>query len=667
MKSIGNRQVHLDFHTSELMPGVGEQFDKENFQDAVREGNLDSITVFAKCHHSWCYYPTNVGKVHPTLDIDLLGEIIEAAHEIGVRVPIYITVGWSSNDAEEHPDWLARHKDGTIQTANFDVDAKPEDKRPIVSWKCLCPSGEYAEHIYALTEEIANKYDADGIFYDICFIDEVCYCDNCLEGMKAEGFNPDSLEDAKEYYVKMRRDFMSECRAILSKVDPEASMFFNGGAEQYRREYHDLQTHFELEDLPTTWGGYDKMPHRAKFFSRYGKEYLGMTGKFHTMWGEFGGFKSPEALKYECAYMLTYGAKCSVGDQMHPAGFMDLETYKTIGHAYKYVEEIEEYCIGASETTRLGIMLSDEITIVDGKPPVNMSDEGLTKMLLEKQIDFDIVMWDEDFMRFETIILPDTIQLSKDNADKLQQFVDAGGSLILTGDSGLDESGNEFALDIGANFIGKSTYDEDYVECKKEMSEGIVTSPFLFYEAANRVNVVDAVELANIREPYFNRTYATYCSHQNTPYKLEKSDYPAALRKDNIVYLSHKIFKMYYEHGAQYHRDYFINALNLVYKQPVLQVEMPSAGRVRLAEQKEHNRYVLHLLYGSPIQRGRTSVIDDLPPIYDVKVKIKVQTKVTNITLGTTKETVDFVREGDFINFVVPRVRLHEMAIINYL
>jgi hypothetical protein len=54
---------------------------------------------------------------------------------------------------------------------------------------------------------------------------------------------------------------------------------------------------------------------------------LGMTGKFHTTWGEFGGFKHPNALRYECAAMLAYGAKCSVGDQLHPLGRMDESTY----------------------------------------------------------------------------------------------------------------------------------------------------------------------------------------------------------------------------------------------------------------------------------------------------------------------------------------------------
>ena len=123
MISIPSRQVHLDFHTSEHIPGVGAGFSRANFQDALKLGRVNSITVFAKCHHSWSYYPTRVGMRHPTLERDLLGEWIEASHEVGVRAPVYYTVGWSATDAELHPEWVARHRDGSPAAKNFDPAA----------------------------------------------------------------------------------------------------------------------------------------------------------------------------------------------------------------------------------------------------------------------------------------------------------------------------------------------------------------------------------------------------------------------------------------------------------------------------------------------------------------------------------------------------------------
>ncbi|MBM4149566.1 MAG: beta-galactosidase, partial [Lentisphaerae bacterium] len=115
------RQVHLDFHTSEHIGGIGARFQRRQFQAALQLGHVNSITVFAKCHHGWSYYPTKVGQPHPHLKIDLLKAQIEACHEIGVRAPIYLTLGWSAQDARQHPEWTVRQRDGSAFGLNVDA------------------------------------------------------------------------------------------------------------------------------------------------------------------------------------------------------------------------------------------------------------------------------------------------------------------------------------------------------------------------------------------------------------------------------------------------------------------------------------------------------------------------------------------------------------------
>ncbi len=106
IKKEGTRQVHLDFHTSEVIEGIGDNFFKKQFQEALQTGHVNSINIFAKGHHGWTYYPSEVGEKHPHLNIDLLGAQIEACHEIGVTAQAYVTVGWSAKDAREHPEWI---------------------------------------------------------------------------------------------------------------------------------------------------------------------------------------------------------------------------------------------------------------------------------------------------------------------------------------------------------------------------------------------------------------------------------------------------------------------------------------------------------------------------------------------------------------------------------
>ena len=104
--------VHLDFHTSPDIDKIGERFDREEFARTLKEAHIDLITVFAKCHHGYTYYPSKVSTMHPGLKFNLVKEEIEAAHSVGVKAPIYITIGWSKKDADEHPEWHHINFDG---------------------------------------------------------------------------------------------------------------------------------------------------------------------------------------------------------------------------------------------------------------------------------------------------------------------------------------------------------------------------------------------------------------------------------------------------------------------------------------------------------------------------------------------------------------------------
>ena len=102
------RQVHLDFHTSEKAPGIGSEFKKEQFQKALIEGHVDSITVFSKCHHGWAYHPSKANRMHPNLKFDLLAAQLEACREINVNAPVYLSAVYKANTGVTFSDQLLK-------------------------------------------------------------------------------------------------------------------------------------------------------------------------------------------------------------------------------------------------------------------------------------------------------------------------------------------------------------------------------------------------------------------------------------------------------------------------------------------------------------------------------------------------------------------------------
>lgn len=664
MRRLPSRQVHLDFHTSEFMEGVGKNFNKKQFQAALKEGHVNSITIFGKCHHGYHYYPTEVGTIHPGMDPqqDLAGEMMEACHEIGVYAPLYLTLGWSVLDTKEHPEWIARKKDGSYFAQNYDYNAADTDPKPECSWVHLCSAGGYRQYLYDMTREACDRYEhLDGLFFDIVFVYDVCYCDHCVKGMKEMGLNPDIEADAKKYYEIQKKITLDGLCAILKEKHPEATIFFNsGGAEINMPQWHYANTHFEMEDLPTTWGGYDKMPMRARYFSGLGKDYLGMTGKFHRAWGEFGGYKTPEALKYECAALLANGARISVGDQLHPSGKMDMETYKNIGKAFSYVEEIEDYCFDTKETAKLGVMVSLDAD----------KNEAIAKLLLDCHVDFDVVHNEADLTRFDTIILPDNYRLNESMGQAFDAFVKQGGKVLMLGGSGLKEDADEFAFSVPFTYQGKSSYDKDYfeltAEAAEELTDEIPSSPILCYTSAHIASGEGTV-YSHVRNPYFSRTYGKYCSHYNTPYGEDtRAEYPGAVQSGNILYVAHELSDLYAKYGVTYHRRYFNWLLRKLYQADSVRADLPSQGRLHFVKREEQNQYVLHLMYASPVQRGTVSILEDFPTIREIPVCINVPEEIKSVTLIPQNQEIPFEIVDGTCKLTVPELTAHQMLVLNY-
>ena len=645
------RNVHLDFHTSEKIKGIGGKFNKTDFQNALKKGKVQSVTVFAKCHHGYAYYPSKVNEVHPYLNFDLLSAEIEAAHEIGVKAPIYVTVGISQRDAVSHPEWLAYdfNTKKPVEFGGWDDNKGEEDEIPLGAWKLLCPVGGYREKIIAITEEICEKFTPDGLFYDIFTVGTECVCPDCVKNMKKRGYDPENLEDARKFYIEERIRLADDIKKILFAKNPKASLFFNNGAEIDRPEFLCMHTHFEMEDLPTAWGGYDKLPLRAKYLSKFGKEYVGMTGKFHFTWGEFGGFKNPDALKYECAAMLSHGAKCSVGDQLHPTGLADVSTYEEIGHAYSYVEKIEDYCLGSETYSDVALFLSED----------NPSNQGLCLLLSENQIEFDVIKDAEEITGFDTLIVPDKLKNSEIYRSAILKHIQSGKNILLIGDA-------PARVGCAPKILSESVYDVDYILSDKDPA--VLKTPFLSYTRSYIPDEKGFKRLAESVPLYFNRRYGHFCSHSNTPYDLEAKRSAALLKKDGIIYMSHNVPASYAAHGNYYLKKYFTAALKIIYENPLIRVEgLMSSGRITFRKNTDKKFYVINLLYASPSLRGNAFVLEDFPKLKDVRISFKIKEDVSEIVLVPQGKKIGFNKDGNGYTVAEPvDFSMHQSVVVYY-
>ena len=249
------RQIHLDFHTSPLIPGIGSRFDAKAFAQAFKDAYVDSVTVFSKCHHGVSYHPTSVGKMHPHLEFDLLRAQIDALHAVGINAPVYLTATWDELAAFEHPEWRTVSPDGTLPMF------RPEHGNG-VGWAFLDFSTPYLDYLCAQTEEVMRTYpDADGIFMDISF-QLPSISSSAKTKMEAQGLDWTDERDRATFTAQSVENYFTRVRDAVRKHDPKMPLFFNSGHMRrgLRKHYADFYTHLELESLPDRRLGLRALP-----------------------------------------------------------------------------------------------------------------------------------------------------------------------------------------------------------------------------------------------------------------------------------------------------------------------------------------------------------------------------------------------------------------------
>ena len=645
---LRRRQVHLDFHTSEFMT-VGDKFNKEQFQSALKAGHIDSITVFSKCHHGWSYHPTEANEMHPTLKFDLLGAQLEACKEIGVNAPVYISAGYDEKDFIRHPEWR------TV------VSPDPEEQKEFeneVHFHNLCFNTGYLDALCSQIEEVVLKYNPCGIFLDI-ISPRTCYCECCKRDIKALGLDIENDDDMEKFRQIVLNKYLEATTNAVRKHSDTTTIFHNQGhipKGDYR--FIEKNTHLELESLPTGGWGYDHFPLSAAYTRTLkGVEFLGMTGKFHHSWGEFGGFKHPNALIYEAALSVMNGAGCSVGDQLHPSGEMNMATYNLIGKAYSLVEEKEPWLIGAENTADIAVLSAEAIT---GDRDVK-ADTGANRMLLEGNYLYNFIDETMSLDGYKLLILPDVEGISDEFTEKVKSFLSNGGKVIATAKSIVKN--NKFTLDFGAEYLGENEFKPTYLVPHYETVNGV--TEYVMRTSFYKFKVNSGEIIASMQNPYFNRALEHFCSHMHTPNNPDE-EFAGAVINNNIAYIGWDIFSAYALHGHLCFKELFKAVMEkMLGNEKTISVNIPDKAVVTLTRQEKENRSMLHLLYAHTTVRGKgTEVIEDTVPLYNVNCSVKYSKKPSKISLQPQNEELTFEFVNGVVKFTVPKVDIHAMVVI---
>ena len=655
------RQIHLDFHTSELIPDVGAKFDADTFGSTLEEARVNWITLFAKCHHGMSYYPTRAGTVHPSLKFDLLGEQIEACRKRGIVTPAYISVRVDEHNAKTHPEWIGHLKDNKYWKWG-------ENLAP--GWYNHCLNNPaYVDELEAQAGEVLKWYDVEGLFFDMCYCpDPGCYCPRCYDSMKRRGLDFASDEDHRKHEFLITREYTQRLTRAIRKIKKHATIFFNGRMRPGITEELDVFTHIEIEALPTGGWGYAFFPIHARYGRVLPRPLQGMTARFHKSWADFGGVKTSDQLLFEAGTILSATAVMNVGDQCHPRGVLDKGAYEVIGTAFKHVEKCEPWCIGAKAAAEIGVMMlpapevAGQALGAGHMAGLQESVDGAGRMLLELKHQFNLIYPDTDLKEYKVVILPDSGTVDTSLQKALKDYMAKGGAVIASHKASLQD-GKFKCPGLPVRYAGENPSTPCYLDLGKTLGQGWPQSNFVFYDASVFVKpAAGSQALGKLVGSYFNRAYDHFCSHNQTP-DDKPTGYPVVVIKGRTAYISAEVFKAYRNHSYSLYKSIVARVLEQVLPQPLVKTHAPSAMEISVNRQAKPKRLVVHLVNFQP-QRRHINVewIEELYPVKDIPLAVRTPRRPKSVYLAPSGVSLPFTMEGDYCHLVVPEVKAHTIV-----
>jgi hypothetical protein len=201
------RLYHPNMRESEL-----RGFDTGRFVGSCAATNADGIVVSAG--GIVAFYPSKVPYhyVSPLLNgHDVLKEVTAQLHTAGMRSIARVDFSKARADLfRDHPDWFARHADGSPRTAG--------------KYYNVCPNSPYLGEGFAfpVIREILKGYDVDGFHLNSGGFPGHCYCAKCQEKYEARfavklPLRIDWKDPASKQLVAWRYEMSAECFARLQK------------------------------------------------------------------------------------------------------------------------------------------------------------------------------------------------------------------------------------------------------------------------------------------------------------------------------------------------------------------------------------------------------------------------------------------------------------------
>ena len=686
---------------------IRRDFDRDQDLDWIKSHGWNAIHLTCLPGHKFAY-PQMFDLLHPekkSVNEENLRLYAEGARERGLHLIVYMHAFVLHHKyMDAHPEWMQRTAEGKTTE---DMMGSGKDVAP-------CPNTDWKYQMRDVALKAA-ELGVDGIFFDgPVFFKNTCYCEACRNGfLKKYGREMPPKSDRSHQDYKLLVEFQSQIIAdflrityeALAKVDRDVLVYMNGnGWSSVLPSGRDNRKGEPYQDIIATEGGFIfhgrpidlplwKPGINAKIVemqARGKSTVIFLDGRnkpfdYHML--------PPAEVTLLHAETVANGANpwFALTDNHIHKNSPELEAVTEIN---AFLEKNVEFFTSTSSAAKVALMFpantaefyegsqmqesdfTDETKDISSLFNFTESLYGIYESIFRSHIPFDMIdevaLGEEKIKEYDLIILPNCACLSKKDADNIREFVRAGGNLISTSVTSLNDRlgkrlddfqlADVFGVRCENKVIapaykrGNNPVNLDYIIKTGESAlfdnlcwEVVPSSKYAMQVSATTGKVVsEFCEKRMMRYDYFNQP--------------ESVKQPAIVineyGKGKSIYFAGAFWQDYWYLKYPEHRVLMENAVKMLSTPQIRLENAPVSVEVILRRQKQKNRLLIHLIN---FTGGMSRPIEEIIPIHDIKINIDLPQEITSARALWLDQELPFTKSGTTLELTLPKLNEYEV------
>jgi hypothetical protein len=630
------------------------------------------------------FYPSKVPYFHHSVFLkgrDLFGECLRAAKKRGLYVYGRMSpdIQWTDSKLlEAHPLWFRRNQDRSLQQS-----------APDIAFTCIF-SDHYGKQQPAIIRELNANYDIDGVYMNGWPTMQVCYCDNCKKvgDPHSEAYRSALMDRAFELIQLYKTTVLEKSPNNFYSCNLGGGLK-ESGLDQWRltREasWYTADNQSRSAVVAPVWQDAQQVKFaRALMGDRSVAAVSASYGRAgRIMWRQV----TDTSVEPVCRMAQTAAAGGIIWYHWLglEQGFSDDRRWQAPGRKFlSWHAANDAHFHNRRSLSKVAIVVSPRsVTAYQAPYTEDRVDhlEGMYAALVEARIPFDFVH-EQDLTQkrlgaYSVLVLPNVALLSDAHANAIKRYVQGGGSVLATFQTGLfDEAGNrrsDFAL--GELFGIKAAGDPSRADSKDVDPIGAIHLQYLRHRGPLTAGFEDTTWIAGPvwRQPIapiggaamtFIKPYPVYppeAVFQREP----PSDLPAMVSRESgasrLVYLSGDMDSSFWRLDHPDLGRQITNAVRWLLKDSNA-VDVEGDGLIEVIAWETVPGYAVHLLNytGANAFRGHMRKPATLAS-QKVKMNISGAKKIRRASLLSAGTSVEFQQEGNVISLTVPTVGMYEV------